>query len=196
MMDDLIVLRLTGSIGQVIDYIRESGHLRLPDTVIRREDEARNWKDDAGTAPPEGVSRIRKLREVAYQELIALDRFVDGHTPFATKHSVKGDEFENVLVVLGRGWNHYNFDQFLELSAAPDLIAADKQAFYGRNRNLFYVACSRPTTRLALFFTQLLSPTALRTLQTWFGADAVSNFSHPSPGQAGPSTSAKAAPLG
>ena len=145
-----------------------------------------------------GISRNRKLLDFGgfYTRRVLLDRFVDGHTPFATKHSVKGDEFENVLVVLGRGWNHYNFDQFLELSAAPDLIAADKQAFYGRNRNLFYVACSRPTTRLALFFTQLLSPTALRTLQTWFGADAVSNFSHPSPGQAGPSTSAKAAPLG
>jgi hypothetical protein len=36
------------------------------------------------------------LRAVSYTELIALDQFIDGHTPFATKHGVKGAEFENV----------------------------------------------------------------------------------------------------
>lgn len=69
---------------------------------------------------------------------------------------MKGDEFENVLVVLGRGWNQYNFEQFLEFSAATSQAPADRQAFFERNRNLFYVSCSRPTTRLALFFMQQL----------------------------------------
>jgi DNA helicase-2/ATP-dependent DNA helicase PcrA len=34
-------------------------------------------------------------------------------TPFATKHGVKGEEYENVIVVVGRGWNQYNFSDFL-----------------------------------------------------------------------------------
>ncbi len=176
LMDELIALRTTGSIGQIVDAIRDSGHLRLPDSVASREDEARTWKDEAGTEPPESVSRIRRLREIPYTEVIALNQFIDGHTPFATKHSVKGGEFENVLVVLGRGWNQYNFEQFLELAAAPDHVPADKQIFFERNRNLFYVSCSRPTTRLALFFTQQLSAAALAALQAWFGADAVNSF--------------------
>ena len=41
------------------------------------------------------------------------------------------------------------------------------------NRNLFYVACSRPKVRLALLFTQLLSPAALAQITAWFGADHV-----------------------
>src|SRR3546814_9656565 len=86
---------------------------------------------------------------------MALDRFIDGHTPFATKHGVKGAEFENVLVVVGRGWNKYNFAQMLEwIDAGPP---PDKLEFFENNRNLFYVACSRPKVRLALLFTQVLT---------------------------------------
>lgn len=110
---------------------------------------------DVGPESVEGESRcvaqLRKLRAVRYTELIALDRFIDGHTPFATKHGVKGSEFENVLVIVGRGWNKYNFAQMLEwIDAGPP---ADKAAFFESNRNLFYVACSqeigrRPKVRL------------------------------------------------
>src|SRR3546814_3714825 len=82
-------------------------------------------------------------------------RFIEGHTPFATKHGVKGAEFENVLVVVGRGWNKYNFAQMLEwIDAGPP---PDKLEFFENNRNLFYVACSRPKVRLALLFTQVLT---------------------------------------
>src|SRR3546814_19335627 len=76
---------------------------------------------------------------------MAVDAFIDGHTPFATKHGVKGAEFENVLVIVGRGWNKYNFAQMLErLDPGPP---ADKVESFESNRNLFYVACSRPTRR-------------------------------------------------
>lgn len=106
-----------------------------------------------------------------YTELIALDRFIDGHTPFATKHGVKGAEFENVLVVVGRGWNKYNFNQMLEwIEPGPP---ADKTEFFENNRNLFYVACSRPKVRLAVLFTQLLSANALTRLTAWFGDDNI-----------------------
>lgn len=68
---------------------------------------------------------------------------------------MKGAEFENVLVVCGRGWNQYNWNQMLEWSntAVPD----EKIDTFERNRNLFYVACSRPKKRLAILFTQQLS---------------------------------------
>lgn len=103
--------------------------------------------------------------------MIALDEFIDGHTPFATKHGVKGAEFENVVVVLGRGWNEYNFAEMLEWCEAEP--PADKRARFENNRNLFYVACSRPKIRLALLFTQLLSPNALRQITAWFGDEFV-----------------------
>ena len=113
----------------------------------------------------------KKLGAVAYKEVVALDRFIDDKTPFSTKHGVKGAEFENVLVVVGRGWNLYDFNQMLEWFANG--VPKGKESTFERNRNLFYVTCSRPRTRLAVLFTQKLSLPALTTLRTWFGTEAV-----------------------
>lgn len=170
-MNALITLRQSGTIGDVIDFIAAQQLMRLPATVEERELKLA----EVGAEPVEGESRrvtqLRKLRAVPYAELIALNRFIDGHTPFATKHGVKGAQFENVLVIIGRGWNRYNFAQTLEwIDSGPP---ADKQEFFENNRNLFYVACSRPKVRLAMLFTQILSTNAMIKLTQWFGANNV-----------------------
>lgn len=165
-MEGLAKIRLDGTIGQVLDYILGHAQPRPPDAVLSALGEATEWHGEEGEDPPRRVQQTRQLRDVPYKEIIALNRFVDGYTPFGTKHSVKGDEFENVLVVIGRGWNRYNFDQFLQWSAEG--VPAGKQDAFERNRNLFYVCCSRPKTRLALLFTQELSEASLAVLDRWF----------------------------
>jgi len=167
-MDTLLQLRSTRTIGDVIDHLRMS-MLRVPNTVERREERAAQQENDAEENP--AVERLRLLRTVPYREVSALAQFIDGHTPFDTKHGVKGAEFENVLVVVGRGWNLYDFNQMLELARGS--IPASKQATFERNRNLFYVACSRPKKRLALLFTQKMSEAAIATARHWFGDDAI-----------------------
>ncbi|WP_119458539.1 ATP-dependent helicase [Rhodospirillaceae bacterium SYSU D60014] len=167
----LLDLREIGDVGQVLDHLRACGHLRLPEKVEDRERDFAKLPPEPQEGEVSWVSRLRKLRAVPYGEIIALDRYIDGLTPFATKHGVKGAEFENVLVVVGRGWNQYNFEQML--CWFENGIPADKQDAFVRNRNLFYVACSRPRRRLAVLFTQELSQPALTTLTKWFGADAI-----------------------
>lgn len=167
-MEQLIALRATGTIGAVIDFIKDQPHMKLPENVLDREQRLVN----VGPEPVEGESRsvtqLRRLKNVAYSELMAVDAFIDGHTPFATKHGVKGAEFENVLVIVGRGWNKYNFAQMLGwLDAGPP---ADKVESFEGNRNLFYVACSRPKRRLAVLFTQVLSEPAMAKVTELFGA--------------------------
>lgn len=168
-MQSLIELRETGTIGQLLDLLKTTKRPRLPEGVL-------NTESQLAQATPEEIDesltlkQIQKLREVPYKELSALALFVNNHTPFSTKHGVKGAEFENVLVVLGRGWNQYNWSQFLESFPTPP---ADKVGSYIRNRNLFYVACSRPMKRLALLFTQELSGSALATLNALFGEEHV-----------------------
>lgn len=174
-MTELVALRQTGTVGDVVAHISQGGYIGLPEAIVRREHDADHYDVANGEVLPDHVVITRNLRAIPYREVIALHQFIDGHTPFATKHSVKGDEFENVLVVLGRGWNKYNFDQYLEWAGSGN-VPADKQDAYERYRNLFYVSCSRPTTRLALLFTQKLSPTSIQTLQSWFGVEAVQAF--------------------
>lgn len=170
-MQTLIELRQSGSIGEVIDFISEQPHMRLPEAVEDRERRLADSGPDPIEGEPRRVTQLRRLRNVPYTEIIALDRFIDGHTPFATKHGVKGAEFENVLVIVGRGWNKYNFAQMLEwIDAGPP---ADKVDFFESNRNLFYVVCSRPKVRLALLFTQILSTSAMAKLTEWFGEENI-----------------------
>lgn len=175
-MNKLILLRNTSSIGDVIDCMKENGYPFLPENILKREAELSMYGELQDEELPSNIKTSRKLRQIAYKEVIALEQFINGHTPFATKHSVKGNEFENVVIIVGRGWNKYDFNQYLELASAPQNIPAEKQKFYELNRNLFYVSCSRPTTRLAILFTQELSSKAIATLQDWFGKESVTSF--------------------
>ena len=172
-MQQLIELRKTGTIGEVIDLLKDTRRPRLPDAVLRTEKRLAEAELEDSTES-RTLRQIEKLRSLPYSEMISLAEFINDHTPFSTKHGVKGAEFKNVLVVLGRGWNQYNWNQFLEWF--PDRYPDDKKDSYVRNRNLFYVACSRPRTNLVLFFTQKLSADALDTLEKWFGNENVSTI--------------------
>lgn len=167
-MDRLLDLRATGTVGDVVKHLSAKQRPRLPEDILTVESHL--------VAPPPGLSerdqrrlaRARKLLAVPYKEIVALTKFINEATPFSTKHGVKGAEFENVLVVFGRGWAQYDFNKMLEWFA-HNVPPASAEVFE-RNRNLFYVACSRPKRRLALMFTQQLSSDALGVLRSWFGA--------------------------
>ena len=171
-MDTLVKMRQTETIGAVMDHLRHAKRIPLPEAAERKERELEQRHEPLVAEKPDSVERLRSLRAVPYRQLSALAQFIQEQTPFSTKHGVKGAEFENVLVVFGRGWNQYNFNQFLEWAGSA-AVPRDKMESYERNRNLFYVACSRPKKRLALLFTQKLSACALNTLGNWFGAAAI-----------------------
>ena len=170
-IEDLVKLREVGSIADVIGHLRKTQRPRLPEPLERREAEFEKYVASSPAEEDAKMELRKKLGAVAYKEVVALDRFIDDKTPFSTKHGVKGAEFENVLVVVGRGWNLYDFNQMLEWFANG--VPKGKESTFERNRNLFYVTCSRPRTRLAVLFTQKLSLPALTTLRTWFGTEAV-----------------------
>ncbi|MFH0853730.1 MAG: UvrD-helicase domain-containing protein [bacterium] len=172
-MDKLLELRSTDTIGAVLDYLKHTNRPRLTESVQRRGQELEQLWQAPNDDEPSSITRLRELRKVPYREVIALSNFINGYTPFETKHGVKGAEFENVLVVVGRGWNQYNFNQLLEWAGDLRSIPANKMDTFERNRNLFYVTCSRPKKRLALLFTQKLTNKALATLTSWFGNEAI-----------------------
>lgn len=168
----LQTLRAEGTIGQVIDHLKATGRPSPPDRLLRRDDELAALNGEAIPEDASALQRYSKLRDVRYEEVIEVVKFVEKQTPFATQHSVKGAEFENVLVVLGGGWNHYNWPQLLELIETNALNAKNTKGYY-RARNLFYVSISRPMTRLAVLATQTMSETALAAVNNLFGKDNV-----------------------
>jgi DNA helicase-2/ATP-dependent DNA helicase PcrA len=171
-MDTLQKLRAEGTIGEVIEHLKTTRRPSLPDRLLRRDEELRALNGDPVPEDASALQRYSKLRNVRYKEVIEVVKFIDRQTPFATQHSVKGAEFENVLVVLGGGWNHYNWPQLLELVQTKALNAKNTKGYY-RARNLFYVSISRPMTRLAVLATQTMSETALAAVNGLFGNDNV-----------------------
>lgn len=170
-MSVLESLRIHGTIGQVIDHLKATHRPPLPDAILAREKAIAEFGLETGEPESGSQHRYRRLRDVPYGELVELTKFADGFTPFATQHSVKGAEFENVLVVLGGGWNHYNWPRMLSYLGTK-VPKQHEKGFY-RARNLFYVSVSRPKKRLAVLLTQTLSLEALDSLSNLFGADKV-----------------------
>lgn len=171
-MDLLVKLRAEGTIGDVLELLKKTKRPRIADRVAEREEEIAQLSPEPSEGEPKSLRRHLQLRGVAYKELIALVEFINGFTPLATQHSVKGAQFENVLVILSAGWNHYNWPRFLDYLYAGNVPSKDKAGFH-RARNLFYVAVSRPEKRLAVLVTQMLNDNALAAAEKLFGADNV-----------------------
>jgi len=171
-MDALLALRKSGTIGDVIDHLKASRRPQLSDRVASREEEIARLGPEPKDEEPNSLKRHRELRAIPYKELISVAEFINGFTPFATQHSVKGAEFDNVLVVLSGGWNHYNWPRLLGYLTTGKISAKDQAGYY-RARNLFYVAISRPKKRLAVLATQALNENALASAAKLFGSDAV-----------------------
>lgn len=167
-MKELLNLRDHGTVGAVIDHLKNTRRPLLPDPIIKLEHKRQNLDGSEDERIKEKYAEIERLRAVNYSEIMALRDYLTGYSPFQTKHGVKGEEFENVLAVIGRGWSKYNFGEMLELAAETAIPPKDREKFE-RNRNLFYVVCSRAKRRLALLFTQELTPAAMNTLKHWFG---------------------------
>lgn len=169
-MRRLIELRETSSVADVVAHLRKVQIPRLSDAAEKLELRLEAFDPESDEEMPRSLSELQDLHKVPYQEIISVTNYLDGHSPFETKHGVKGAEFENVLVVVGRGWNKYNFGKMLENVPDQDTLNEKDRGAFEENRNLFYVSCSRPKRRLALLFTQELTAGAIKTVEGWFGA--------------------------
>ena len=170
-MAELQNLRQNGTVGDVIELLKGTQKPRLTKKIAEKEQRF----EEIRTMPVEEreeddnhfFTKMQRIKAIPYPEITALVDYLNDKTLYSTKHGVKGAEFENVIVVLGRGWNHYNWNQLLEWMNAGGPPAGNEDT-YERSRNLFYVACSRAKKRLCLLFTQELSANAITALQVLF----------------------------
>lgn len=169
----LIDARNTATIGDVLDLLLVTKTPRLSTKVDHSEKKFRSLQEkifgELGADEKIFLEKLSKIRAVSYSQVINLGQYIDEKTPFSTKHGVKGAQFDNVLVIFGRGWNHYNWNQLFEWM--EDGYPDDKKETYERNRNLFYVCCSRAKHNLTLLFTQKISDKSLSVINRIFARD-------------------------
>lgn len=96
-------------------------------------------------------SSIQSFLDLEYTQFTAAIDFLYPDSLFSTEHGVKGEEYDNVVFVISKGWNQYQFETYAPMITGKASVPSGKQASFERNRNLFYVCCSRPKKRLILF---------------------------------------------
>ena len=100
---------------------------------------------------PYSNTNIKDFLDLDYTQFLSAINFLYPESEFSTEHGVKGEEYDNVVFVISRGWNQYQFEKYIPM--IKNGYPADKEASYIRNRNLFYVCCSRPKKRLFMFIS-------------------------------------------
>ena len=157
-LGQLRMLCRSATIGQVLDHIWHNKLMTKTSRMIRLEDRGRT------------ENHIRKfiddLRSTPYSEVSALYRYLNNETPFSTKHGTKGEEYNDVIVVINdRSWNQYNFASVLETNRG--------KSQYERSLNLFYVCCSRAKHNLAVLMESKVTDETIAGARRIFGDENV-----------------------
>lgn len=117
---------------------------------------------------------IKAILDIEYNQFLSAIDFFYPEAEFSTEHGVKGEEYDNIVFVISKGWVNYQFEKY-----APMIFngfPADKEASFVRNRNLFYVCCSRPKKRLFIFVTIPVDDEFQSFLEKLVGKDNVHEF--------------------
>ncbi len=120
---------------------------------------------------------IQTFLELDYFQFTAAIEFLFPDAMFSTEHGVKGEEYDNVLFVISKGWNLYQFETYAPMITGHAAIPKGKQTSYERNRNLFYVCCSRPRKRLFFFVTVPIDAVFRSFLTELVGAENIYTYS-------------------
>lgn len=120
---------------------------------------------------------IEAFLNLDYAQFIAVKDFLHPEAQYSTEHGVKGEEYDNVILVISKGWNQYQFETYAPMITKKAVIPSGKQASFERNRNLFYVCCSRPKKRLIFFVTVPIDSTFKSFLVELVGEQNIFTFS-------------------
>lgn len=158
-------------VGDVLKVVIDSKLIGIPSGI-------EYWMDQAMDENTEALyygKPISEFYNIAYSEILKAIDFFKPEAEFSTDHGVKGEQYDNVLFVIGRGWSAYKFDEQLYLN--PAVLDGKELETYIRNRNLFYVCCSRPKKNLAILITVPVNDSFRNYLYRVFGKDNIISYS-------------------
>lgn len=155
--------RSSGTIADVIAAVKDGSLIPLPERITEVLDFVASPSEESPHHKYKAF--YEALLEVPWREVSTFVEYADEHLPFSTKHGVKGEEYENVLVVIDDGlWSRYKFaDVFSGDESNPDRVL--------RSKKLLYVCFSRARKGLAVLCLNELDPAQLAGASTLLGVD-------------------------
>ena len=119
-------------------------------------------------------TNIKDFLDLEYSQFLAAIDFLYPESEFSTEHGVKGEEYDNVLFVISRGWSQYQFEKYAPM--IKNGYSSDIETSFIRNRNLFYVCCSRPKKRLFIFVSIPMDNTFKKFLEELVGKENIVTY--------------------
>lgn len=98
------------------------------------------------------LTTIEEFLNIKYSQFVATKNILCPDSLFSTEHGVKGEEYDNIIFVISNGWLSYKFEKYIPM-LGKNISNSTEKIDFERNRNLFYVCCSRAKKRLILFIT-------------------------------------------
>lgn len=144
--NDLSIMRKERAID-VLDVVVASQIVPIPSKVreLYKTYYSNPWEIYRNTS-------VDYFLELGYIQFINAINFLSPGSAYSTEHGVKGREYDNVIFVISKGWAQYQFEKYMPMSGKDIKNEKTKEAFI-KNRNLFYVCCSRSRKRLIIFIT-------------------------------------------
>lgn len=161
-MDNISKCKDDTTIGEILNLAEEKG-------LLKKDMNFENYKVHNGFYL---WSRIKEIEFKQYKNSV---EYFSRHSPFCTQHSVKGNEYDDVLVVLNSyNWRMYDFETLFKNS--------DKEKIQERTRKLFYVCITRARRNLIVYmriadthtnYTHNADSEIVKKAEKYFGKDNV-----------------------
>lgn len=119
------------TIEEVLDFSKKQG-------LIREDVDFDNY------ISAKGFYLWERIKKISFKEYRNSILYLKEFSPISTQHSIKGSEFDNVLVVLESNWNKYDFKTLFGKGSKNENVKK-------RTRKLFYVCMTRAKKNLVIY---------------------------------------------
>lgn len=134
-------------IGDLVALLHEQSLLSLDDRFMESLDV---YLEDTPPGDPSPDNAVHRFMRCRAHELWGYRQYIEELSPFATQQSIKGAEFEKVLVIIDDEEGRMNAFSYGKYLGVTDLSPTDqrnigqgKDSVIDRTRRLLYVCCSR-----------------------------------------------------
>lgn len=91
-----------------------------------------------------GLYLWERIKNITFKQYRKSILYLKEFSPICTQHSVKGSEYDNVLLVLESDWNKYDFNTLFGKGSTSSNVQA-------RTKKLFYVCITRAKKNLIIY---------------------------------------------
>ena len=131
---------------QAIDYLVSEDNQTI-ENVLKFAEEKGLLKEDelfSDYTLKRGFYLWERIKKITFNQYRKSVSYLKEFSPICTQHSVKGSEYDNVLLVLESDWNKYDFNTLFGKGSSNSNVQL-------RTRKLFYVCITRAKKNLIIY---------------------------------------------